>query len=477
MRPALASRRARRCPADLRLSAAVLAGRATARLVRRLRLGGGTSLPGLVAQRLDAQSARKLAAALPQGVVLATGTNGKTTATRLLSGIARQAGWRTVHNRAGANLVGGVAAALVEAAGVDGHLSGDLGIFEVDEAVYPHVQDLVQPRVVAFTNLFRDQLDRYGEVDIVRSIWRDAVSRLDPATTLVLNADDPLVASLAQARAAGPVLFYGLDAGEAVATAAPQTSDARRCPLCGDPLQHERVHYGHVGHYRCTSCAFARPAPDVRATALWPRYDGGQVMRLETPAGTADVAVPLPGMYNAYNALAAAAAALALRIGLAEVRAGLAAGAQVFGRGERVAIAGRELLLALIKNPVGCTEVLRTLTQDGGQHVVLVIINDRLADGTDVSWLWDAEFELLAERVTCTLVAGTRAEDMAVRLKYAGVPVERIVCEPQLDRALATALGAARPGQCVRVLPTYTALLEFRELLARAGALHHFWED
>lgn len=464
-------------PAELRLRAAVLAGRATARMVRRLRLGGGTSLPGLVAQRLDGQSARKLAAALPHGVVLATGTNGKTTTTRLLSGIARQAGWHAVHNRAGANLVGGVVAALVEAADARGHTAGDVGIFETDEAAYPHVQDLVRPRVVVFTNLFRDQLDRYGEVDVVQKLWRAAIARLDPAATLVLNADDPLVAALARARPAGPVLFYGLDASAGMRPTTSQTSDARRCPLCSSPLHHDRVYYGHVGHYRCTACTFSRPGPEVRATALAPQDDGGQVMQLATPYGATAVTLRLPGLYNAYNALAAATAALALGVELAAVQAGLAAGAHVFGRGEHVIVEGRELLLALVKNPIGCTEVLRTLVQDGAQHVALFIINDRLADGTDVSWLWDAEFELLAGRVSRAIAAGTRAEDMAVRLKYAGVPAERIVCEPRLERALSLALAAAAPGERIHVLPTYTALLEFRALLARRGALHHFWED
>jgi UDP-N-acetylmuramyl tripeptide synthase len=462
---------------DLRLRAAVLAGRATARLVRGLRVGGGTTLPGLVAQRLDAQSARKLAAGLVRGTAVTTGTNGKTTTSRLLSSIARQAGWRVVHNRAGANLVGGIVAALVGAAGPSGRVSADVGIFEVDEAAFPRVERMIAPRVVTFTNLFRDQLDRYGEVDYVQRLWQEAVAQLDPATTVVVNADDPLVAALALARPAGRVVSYGLDVAEGPRPAAVQTSDARRCPRCGQPLVHSRAYYGHVGVYRCSGCAFTRPQPDVRATAIYANGKAAQTIAMVTPAGTTDATLRLPGLYNVYNALAAAAAALALGIALPDIRAGLEASANVFGRGERIAMGDRELLLALIKNPVGCTEVLRGIVQTPGNVTALIIINDRLADGTDVSWLWDADFELLAGRVDCAIAAGTRAADMAVRLKYAGVPTERIICEPQLDRALAAALDAAGSSGVVHVLPTYTALLEFRELLARRGVIHHFWED
>lgn len=455
---------------------ALLSGRSAGFLSRRLRLGGGTTFPGLLAQRLDRNLVPALCARLPRGTLLLTGTNGKTTTARMLARMLRVAGWQPIHNRAGANLVEGIATALLYASDWRGRPAGDGGLFEVDEAHFPRAAALCQPRLVLLHNLFRDQLDRYGEVDHVADLWRPALRALPSTATVVLNADDPAVADLGGGLAAR-VLYYGLDA-PALGSAAPDhTADARFCRRCGTPYAYAPAYYGHIGLYRCPRCGHARPEPDVRLVDLALAPDGGARARLVSPWGERAFSCPLPGLYNAYNALAAVSAALALGLELDVALSALASFQAAFGRLERIAAAGREIVLALIKNPVGAGQVVQMLAGSGPPRRYLIVINDRIADGTDVSWLWDADFESLAGRVAGVVVAGTRARDMAVRLKYAGIAPEQIAVAADLDQALDTALAATPAGETLYLLPTYTAMLEVRALLARRGYVAPFWED
>lgn len=456
-----------------RLSAALLAGRAAATLSRRLGRGGGTVIAGHLVPRIAPDALREVTRSLPNGSIVVSGTNGKTTTTRLLSHILRAAGMRPIHNRAGANLLSGLFSAVAQATDWQARPRGDVGLFEVDEATVPRALQHIRPRVLLLHNIFRDQLDRYGEVHFVAGLWRDAVRTLPPSTTVVLNADDPLVAALAGSAS----VTYGV-ADTAVGLAElPHAADARLCPRCGSALRYDTVFYGHLGHYVCSTGDFARPAPSVTVTHVELLGDEGSNLTVATPQGTLRARLRLPGLYNVYNALAAIAVCSALGVRREIVARGLETFTAAFGRLERIQVEDRQLFLALVKNPVGFTEVLRTILAPPGRRTLLIAINDRFADGTDVSWLWDVEFERLEDRVNVAICSGLRAEDMAVRLKYAGVEPARIRLENDLQRALEMALTAAEPTETIYVLPTYTAMLALRDILQKTGYVRGFWED
>jgi UDP-N-acetylmuramyl tripeptide synthase len=456
-----------------RLSAALLAGRAAATLSRRLGRGGGTVIAGHLVPRIDPDALREVTESLPNGTIVVSGTNGKTTTTRLLSHILRAAGLRPIHNRAGANLLSGLFSAVAQGTDWQARPRGDIGLFEVDEATVPRALQHIRPRVLLLHNIFRDQLDRYGEVHFVAGLWRDAVHDLAIGATLVVNADDPLVASLC----APSMITYGLADTAVGETSLPHAADARLCPRCGAALHYDVVYFGHFGHYVCPNGDFARPSPSVTATRVELLGDAGTNLTLDTPDGAIRATLKLPGLYNAYNALAAVAVCSAVGVPREVVARGLETFTAAFGRLERIQVEDRQLFLALVKNPVGFTEVLRTILAPPGRRTLLIAINDLFADGTDVSWLWDVEFERLSDRVNVAVCAGLRAEDMAVRLKYAGVEPSRIRVEDDLQRAMELALAAAEPGETVYVLPTYTAMLAIRQLLQRTGYVRGFWED
>ncbi len=461
---------------DLQLSAALLAGKTATILSRRLGIGGGTTFPGTVARKVDPRALAKLAQTLPRGSVVVSGTNGKTTTSRLIANILRTAGLRPVHNRTGANLLGGVTAALVAASGLGGRPRADVGLFEVDEAVMPAVLGEARPRVVLLTNLFRDQLDRYGEVDYVAQLWRQGLAGLDAQTTVVLNADDPLVASLGEGLRAR-VLYFGLDDERLGTPTLPHAADSKSCLRCGARFAYEVVYYGHIGKYRCPSCGAGRPQPQVSLTSAQLRGTEGSDLVLSLPDGELALSSTMPGLYNLYNTLAAVATAEALGIAPTPIDEAVRTFAAAFGRIERVEVAGKHVFLALVKNPVGFGEVLRTVLADGQPKNLLIVINDRFADGTDISWLWDVDFELVCGRASFVVVSGSRAEDMALRLKYAQVAPDQVLLEKDLRLALEKALQWTPAGETLYVLPTYTAMLEVRQIMHKMGLVGRFWED
>ena len=446
----------------MRLTAARAAARAAGALSRRTGRGG-TSLPGKVLLRLEPHAIGALAARLPNGSAVISATNGKTTTSAMVAAILERTGARLVHNRTGANMAGGVASALLQG-------RGDTGLFEVDEFWLDRVVPELKPRALLLANLFRDQLDRYGELEIIADRWAALLDRA-AGTALVLNADDPAVADLGRDR--DRVTYFGVQDTGVALPGLPHATDAKHCRRCGRPYVYDAVLLGHLGHYHCPTGDSVRPEPQVAAGDV--RLDGIRAARftLTTPRGSADVAIALPGLYNVYNALGAAALALELGATLEDVTAGLGAVAPAFGRAETVSLGGRELSILLVKNPAGANEVVRTLALEPGEHDLLGVLNDRTADGRDVSWVWDADFELLAPHVRNAVCSGTRAPELALRLKYAGVPVERIAVETDLDRALdrAVALGDGR----LFAIPTYTAMLELRERLVDRGAAASSW--
>lgn len=461
---------------DPRLSAALLAGKTATFLSRRLGIGGGTTFPGTVARWLDPRATTKLARALACGSVVVTGTNGKTTTSRLIGDVLRAAGMRPVHNRTGANLIGGVTAALMSATAVSGQPRADIGLFEVDEAVLPAIIREAQPRVVLINNLFRDQLDRYGEVNYLAKIWRDGLRQLPADATVVLNADDPLVASLGEDIGAR-VLYFGLEDESQGLPELPHAADSKSCLHCGSRFAYSVVYYGHIGKYACPNGDSARPAPQVRANQVRMHGTEGSEMVVETPRGELALSSPMPGLYNLYNTLAAVACCEALGVEHEQIASSVRSFSAAFGRIERVEIDGKRVFLALVKNPVGFGEVLRTVLAGDDLKNLMIIINDKFADGTDVSWLWDVDFELIAGKANFVITSGLRAEDMLVRLKYAGVEPDRIILEKDLRTALQQGLERTAVGDTLYVLPTYTAMLAIRDVMHKAGYVGRFWED
>jgi lipid II isoglutaminyl synthase (glutamine-hydrolysing) len=448
------------------------AARSLARLVRvasrRSGRSGGTTAPGRMLLKLSPGALKRMAGELEAGSVLLSATNGKTTTAAMIAACLERDRRPVVHNRAGSNMAWGVATALLDA----GREPGQLGLFEVDEAWLPSVADQLEPRLLLLSNLFRDQLDRYGELELLADRWAELVGRLDGRARFVLNADDPLVADLGRDRTG--VTYFGVEDDSQALPSMQHAADSKHCRNCGAAYAYEAIYLGHLGRYRCPNCGRERPAPQVAATEV--QLDGmsGSHVKLRTPQGTLELDLPLPGLYNVYNAVAAAATALELGVPLAIVDEALEGFGGAFGRVETIPMDGRGVSILLVKNPAGANEVLRTLTLEDGELDLWLALNDRIADGRDVSWIWDADFEVLAGRVRRATCAGTRAEEMALRLKYAGIDAG-IEVERDLERSLDAAV-AGTEGERLYALPTYTALLELRDLLARRG-LARRWSE
>jgi lipid II isoglutaminyl synthase (glutamine-hydrolysing) len=449
--------------------------------VSRLRGGGATSAPGRVLMRLQPDAIATLAGRLERGSVLISGTNGKTTTAAMAAGALQAAGINLVHNQAGANMAGGVATTLLDAAGPRGSISGELGLFEVDELWLATLVTQLRPRAILLGNLFRDQLDRYGELDTIADSWERVLAQ-STASRLVLNADDPLLADLG--RGHRDAIYFGVEDDALALPGMAHAVDAKHCRRCGAAYVFDAVYLGHLGHYHCPGCAQQRPAPTVTASHVRLAGVRAASFMLRTPAGEREVSLALPGLYNVYNALAAAALASALEIPLDSIVAGLSRTRPAFGRAETVALsvpgadggsATRELRIMLVKNPAGANEVLRTLALEPGEHDLLGVLNDQIADGRDVSWIWDADFELLAGRVRRVTCSGSRAADLATRLKYAGIDTARIELQPELTRALSQAAGVDGERAPLYALPTYTAMLALRELLVARGEASSAW--
>jgi UDP-N-acetylmuramyl tripeptide synthase len=454
------------------LDAKVAAARALGRLARTAGRGGGTSLPGKVLTRLEPDAIARLAARLSQGSVVISATNGKTTSAAMAAAVLQHAGHRLVYNRAGANLASGIASTLADASGRGGRIDGQLGLFEVDEFWLDTVAPALAPRVMLLGNLFRDQLDRYGELETIADRWAAMVAALPATTTLALNADDPLIADLGSGR--DGVLYFGVQDRSLATPEMQHAADSTHCRRCGAAYVYDAVYLGHLGVYRCPHCDGHRPEPSVSAVNVRLRGTDSAAFELVTPAGTVAVSLPLPGLYNVYNALGAAALCLALGVAPATIADGLGRVGPAFGRAERIRIDEHTLSLLLIKNPAGANEVLRTLALETTELDLLVILNDATADGHDISWVWDADFELLAGRARRVTCAGTRAGELALRLKYAGIAEDRLHVVGSLPAALDDALAGAG-GERVFALPTYTALLALRAELSRRGHVGRYW--
>jgi lipid II isoglutaminyl synthase (glutamine-hydrolysing) len=454
-------------PVGLRLGLETTAARAVGRLSRAAKRGGGTTLPGKLLWKLDPGAVDELAARLPQGVALVSATNGKTTTTAIAAQILgddHTLAW----NRAGANLLSGIGSALLT------QDDAELGLFEVDEGALPEAIQRTSPRSILLGNLFRDQLDRYGELELVAERWRAATASLSAETSLVVNADDPVVGDLADGRE--HALRFGIDDPRHARPSLQHAADSKYCLRCGAPYEYAAAYVGHLGDYQCTSCGHERPPLDVAARSIEFRGLWASRFLLVTPQGEIEIELALPGLYNVYNALAAASLTLTLGSSLSQIRSGIESFSAAFGRFERIGAGGKTVVFLLIKNPAGANEVVRTLELGGIPPVLVLALNDAIADGRDISWIWDVDFEPLLARAGRVVATGARAQELALRLLYGGLPEAQLEVLPSLERALDRGLALLEAGDELVVLPTYTAMLALRGILTRRGLVPAYWE-
>ena len=460
---------------SLRDRSAVFAAQAACTLIKKMGLGLGSNLPGRIARKVSPGVLGALAAQSDKGVLAVTGTNGKSTTSGILSSILRTAGFTFVHNKQGANLVTGITASLVQTASFVDGIKADYCLFEIDEAALPLVAREAHIKCVVVTNLFRDQLDRFGELDTTSKLIAKGI--MQQGSHAVLNADDPNVAQMVPEVER---LFYGIDHVDSGAASVSEikglkadSTELAYCRNCQTEVVYDRIFYGQIGHWRCPACDHSRPVPQVRAFDV---VVGPLSSRFKLALGerVEDCYLPLPGLFNVYNALAAAACAFSQGVSAEAIRSGIKDYTTLFGRSEKLTVEGKPVVVQLIKNPAGATQAVASCVADSNPGI-LIAINDNLADGRDVSWLWDADFEQLANKLSqsenaTVTVSGLRAEDMAVRMKYAGLSADRIHVQSRLSLALKSALDGLAPGQTLWILPTYTNLLDLQKIMKTMGS-------
>jgi lipid II isoglutaminyl synthase (glutamine-hydrolysing) len=430
----------------LRLAIAVSMAKSVTFGVRSLGLGAASVLPGSIARRIEPQLLQLLSQQVKNGVILIAGTNGKTTTALFLCEILQRKGYRVAHNSTGANLENGLMTALMENSNLLGKLDVDYAILEVDENIVPLVLAPIKPKLILCLNLFRDQLDRYGEVDTISKRWTKAIATLPSQTLVVANADDPTICYLGQQLSQQKVSFFGLNEPENYLEAIPHAVDSIYCPKCGHALDYKGVYLSHMGEYSCPSCGFSRSQPTLDSSE-WEQI--------------------LVGLYNKYNTLAAATAAKELGVDEATIRETIPNFQAAFGRAEELKINGKNVRILLSKNPVGTNETIRVVTQSS-DTTTLLVLNDKSQDGEDVSWIWDVDTEKLVERGGTLVVSGDRAYDMALRLRYSESSPQsnfNLIVEENLRQAINTALERTPINETLHILPTYTAMLDVREAL------------
>ena len=468
------------------------------RLIKR----GGTSLPGKIALTLCPDIVEALSDRFV--IYMITGTNGKTTTSRIAASMLEAGGIRFMTNKSGANLSSGITATLTGAVSLFGKPRVPSLLLETDEAAFRTLAPKLKPHTVIVTNFFRDQLDRYGELYTTLNHVREGIKGT-PDTRLLLNADDSLCASLGK-DVPNPVSYFGFAEGAYPQGDAAVSSDAAFCLYCKTRYNYTDVTFGHLGHFQCPGCGYERPWSQVECTAVTDYDNESSVAalvlkapRLKSPGsgGETDsspleskpeeaneeqaltVRLALPGLYNIYNALAGASFGQVLALDSSRIIHALENFECGFGRMEAIEVENRKLRVILVKNPTGFNQVLGYLKTQTEPCVVALAINDNLADGTDISWLWDVDFEILAameEKVRLFAVSGIRAEDMALRLKYAGVSPQRIAVFRPFDSFIDRSLKAAGEQESVYLLPTYTAMLDIRSTLKERYNLKNFWQ-
>ncbi len=448
----------------LREQLALLTGKLSYRLLRLLGREAG-SLPGLLAWRM----APSLLAALSDGVdtLAVCGTNGKTTTCKLIADCYAARGIALIRNGTGANLPAGILTAFLRRADLRGHIMERTAVIECDEAAALKVFPYLRPRSVLVNNLFRDQLDRYGELNTTLRNLKDAIAALDNCQ-LYLNADDALVSTLGQGQP--KALYFG---SEIQSDAKGVTDDAQFCPFCGKKLHYERISYAHLGKYICSGCGYRNPEAALTLRKFESETDGSR-LTLAQGERAFSLSLKLQGLYNGSNAAAAALVLLQRGFTEDEIRTSFAAAAPAFGRQEHFSLCGG-LELILAKNPVGLSQVFSILAEKKEEFVLVLCLNDKDADGRDISWIWDADFELLQQcrnAVGAIFLGGTRAEELALRLKYAELSAVKTELFSSPQALVQRLSGLELP---VSAVCTYTAMRELRPLLMRSEGRKQSW--
>lgn len=411
---------------------------------RFLNLGNGSTWPGHIAFKFFPQILTYMSLQIKNGAILVAGTNGKTTTAKMIrtileSGSTKYAS-RVVHNDSGANLLNGIVSSLICAADWKGNISAQWGIFEVDEATLPLALKEFTPKFVVLLNLFRDQLDRYGELDLIAQKWQKALLDLPETSQIILNTDDPQIAFLGRELRA-KVAYFGLEDPKIALKEKQHAMDTTYCPKCGAKLEFSRIYFSHLGKWRCPKCKIHRPEPNLDS------WD-----------------YPLHGTYNRYNTLAAVLTCEMSGLNKAQIQKSLVGFKPAFGRQEEFEVDGKKIKMILAKNPTGFNESIRTLGGNEKKKTVLLILNDRIPDGRDVSWIWDIDTEELLKQVDGIIISGERAYDMALRIKYSGSSEFQI--EEDLKKAISLGVEQTPKTEILYILPTYSAMLEVRKIIA-----------
>ncbi len=441
----------------VRFYIALIAARIIYAAIKLLNKSSGTSFVGMAALKI-CPDFLKYSRNWVKTAITITGTNGKTTASGLLAHILQAQNKRVIHNVKGANMLTGIANTF--ALGINSSKKFDYAVIESDEAYLSKLYDYFSADYLVVTNLFRDQLDRYGELSTTASFIQKAIDK-NPNLTLLLNADDPLVTNFGKAKSA---YYYGFEEVEFVSdihnTQSNSPTEVFNC-ICGNPLTYDKQFFAQEGHYRCEHCGYKRP--DLNFKGYLKVYADYSELTVTDCAmnKSYDFKINLIGLYNAYNALAAISQALITGVEPQTIQQAITNYKAIFGRGERRVINGHNTLIQLIKNPTGASEVLKTVDLNSN---IVIAINDNFADGRDISWLWDSDFEQLKEAKKLVITSGIRAKDMAVRLKYAGISEEKIIVEENIKKAVEFAAKSDNIEEKITILPTYTALLKLNKM-------------
>lgn len=441
----------------IRFYTALICARLIYLAIRLLNKSSGTSFVGMMTLKICPDFLKYCRKYVASGhAATITGTNGKTTTSGLLAHILEADKNKVIHNVKGANMLTGVAN--VFALNILPFRKFDYAVIESDEAYLTKLYDYFNADFLLVTNLFRDQLDRYGELSTTASFIQNAIDK-NKDLTLILNADDPLVTTFGKDSKA---LYYGFEDVEFCSDIHNSSSNAPtevfNC-ICGSPLKYSKQFFAQEGHYYCENCGYNRPNPDFKARVkIFADYSDLEVCYKDM---IYSFRVNLVGLYNAYNALGAVAAALAFGVDYEVIKDAVSSYNSIFGRAERRVIKGHDTLIQLIKNPTGASEVLKTVDLDSN---IVIAINDNYADGRDISWLWDTDFERLKGAKKTIVTSGIRAKDMALRLKYAGIAQDRIIVEENLKTAVEIVANIEDNKERITILPSYTALLKLSKM-------------
>ncbi len=426
---------------NLRTRIAIILGKLVSVTSKTFRLGAGATWPGEIALRINPRILRELSTHAPH-IIIVAGTNGKTTTVKMIETVLGHDGKKVVRNASGANLDNGLVSTFMADMKWSGRFHSAYFIFEVDEATLPNILKDITPEIIVLSNLFRDQLDRYGEVDRIAEKWLVALGALDKKTTVIVNSDDPHL-SFIGTKLATRTKYYGLEDPSLFLPKMQHATDTIYCPNCGARLTFAGVYFSHLGKWACGNCNFVPPKEDMTAI---------------------DFPSPIEGVYNKYNTIAAALTSRTLGISDEVIREGLTKFTPAFGRMETIVSDGRRVKILLSKNPTGFNESLRLIQSSVDKGPVLLVLNDRIPDGTDVSWIWDVDFEEYLD-FPKYMVSGDRVYDMAIRLKYAGIDEKKTDVFPSLETAVNQGVYTVKENEVLWILATYSAMLEARKIL------------